>query len=39
MGGRLTLIEDIVPIIRFPVTEGRWFTGQTLFPHGGHTTR
>ncbi|ANN17724.1 short chain dehydrogenase [Amycolatopsis orientalis] len=39
MGGRLTEIEDIVPIIRFLATEGTWFTGQTLFPNGGYTTR
>ncbi|WP_236808818.1 SDR family oxidoreductase [Amycolatopsis albispora] len=39
MGGRLTRIEDIVPIIRFLATGGGWFTGQTLFPNGGYTTR
>ncbi|MFD0921846.1 SDR family oxidoreductase [Saccharopolyspora rosea] len=39
MGGQLTQIEDIVPIIRFLATEGWWFTGQTLFPNGGYTTR
>lgn len=39
MGGRLTKIEDIVPIIRFLATDGAWFTGQTLFPNGGYTTR
>ncbi|MFK0250591.1 SDR family oxidoreductase [Amycolatopsis azurea] len=38
-GGRLTKIEDIVPIIRFLATDGGWFTGQTLFPNGGYTTR
>ncbi|MFC9258161.1 SDR family oxidoreductase, partial [Amycolatopsis thailandensis] len=38
-GGRLTEIEDIVPIIRFLATDGAWFTGQTLFPNGGYTTR
>ena len=27
MGGQLTQIEDIVPIIRFLATEGWWFTG------------
>ena len=39
MGGQLTQIEDIVPIIRHLVTDGWWFTGQTLFPNGGYTTR
>ncbi|MFI0263779.1 SDR family oxidoreductase [Streptomyces sp. NPDC017056] len=39
MGNQLTHIEDIVPIIRFLATEGWWFTGQTLFPNGGYTTR
>lgn len=39
MGNQLTRIEDIVPIIRHLVTDGRWFTGQTLFPNGGYTSR
>ncbi|MEU6059301.1 SDR family oxidoreductase [Streptomyces sp. NPDC047097] len=39
MGGQLTHIEDIVPLIRFLVTEGWWITGQTLFANGGYTTR
>lgn len=39
LGNQLTRIEDIVPIIRFLATEGWWFTGQTLFPNGGYTTR
>ncbi|OEU95955.1 SDR family oxidoreductase [Streptomyces oceani] len=39
MGDQLTRIEDIVPVIRFLATEGWWFTGQTLFPNGGYTTR
>ncbi|MBQ0926807.1 MULTISPECIES: SDR family oxidoreductase [Saccharopolyspora] len=39
LGGQLTKIEDIVPIIRHLATEGWWFTGQTLFPNGGYTTR
>lgn len=39
MGDRLTQIEDIVPVVRFLATDGRWFTGQTLFPNGGYTTR
>lgn len=38
-GNRLTRIEDVVPIIRHLVTDGQWFTGQTLFPNGGYTTR
>lgn len=39
LGNQLTNIEDIVPIIRHLTTEGWWFTGQTLFPNGGYTTR
>lgn len=34
---RLTYIEDIVPIVRFLVTEGYWITGQTIFCSGGFT--
>ncbi|MDJ1131201.1 SDR family oxidoreductase [Streptomyces iconiensis] len=39
LGNQLTHIEDIVPVILFLSTEGWWFTGQTLFPNGGYTTR
>ncbi|KAJ0413174.1 hypothetical protein BJY00DRAFT_306497 [Aspergillus carlsbadensis] len=39
MGGRLTMIEDIAPIVRFLCTEGTWITGQTIFANGGYTTR
>ncbi|MFQ6226151.1 SDR family oxidoreductase [Nocardia sp. NPDC002869] len=39
LGNQLTKIEDIVPVIEFLVTDGWWFTGQTLFPNGGYTTR
>ncbi|MGI5347059.1 SDR family oxidoreductase [Streptomyces sp. CA-250714] len=39
MGDQLTRIEDIVPVIEFLATDGWWFTGQTLFPNGGYTTR
>lgn len=39
MGNRLTMIEDIVPIVKFLATEGKWITGQTLFANGGYTTR
>lgn len=34
---RLTKIDDIVPIIRFLVTEGGWITGQSIFANGGFT--
>ncbi|WP_165234938.1 SDR family oxidoreductase [Aquisphaera insulae] len=37
--GGLTKIEDIVPLIRFLVTDGWWITGQTIFANGGYTTR
>ncbi|MFE3288769.1 SDR family oxidoreductase, partial [Streptomyces sp. NPDC059233] len=39
MGGGLTKIEDIAPIVTFLATEGWWITGQTLFANGGYTTR
>lgn len=35
----LTDIEDIVPWIRFMVTEGWWMTGQTILVNGGYTTK
>lgn len=34
---RLTEVEDVVPIVRFLVTEGYWITGQTLYCSGGFT--
>lgn len=39
LGGRLTEVKDIAPLVRFLVTEGGWITGQTLFANGGYTTR
>lgn len=39
LGNQLTQIEDIAPVIEFLVTDGWWFTGQTVFPNGGYTTR
>lgn len=39
MGNQLTHIEDIVPIVHFLATNGRWITGQTIFANGGYTTR
>lgn len=39
LGTQLTHIEDIAPIIKHLCTDGWWFTGQTLFPNGGYTTR
>ncbi|THC96532.1 hypothetical protein EYZ11_003976 [Aspergillus tanneri] len=39
MGNRLTMVEDIAPVIRFLCTEGSWITGQTIFANGGYTTR
>lgn len=35
----LTDIEDIVPFIRFLVSDGWWMTGQTILVNGGYTTR
>ncbi|MBF6287464.1 SDR family oxidoreductase [Nocardia cyriacigeorgica] len=39
MGGRLTRIDDIAPLVEFLVTDGGWITGQTIFANGGYTTR
>lgn len=39
IGGRLTEIQDIAPIVKFLVTEGGWITGQSIFANGGFTTR
>jgi NAD(P)-dependent dehydrogenase (short-subunit alcohol dehydrogenase family) len=35
----LTDIKDIVPFIRFLVSEGWWMTGQTILVNGGYTTK
>ncbi|RWR04990.1 SDR family oxidoreductase [Paenirhodobacter populi] len=35
----LTDIEDIVPYVRFLVSEGWWMTGQTILVNGGYTTK
>lgn len=35
----LTDIEDIVPLVRFLVSEGWWITGQTILANGGYTTK
>ncbi|WP_028008046.1 SDR family oxidoreductase [Solimonas flava] len=35
----LTDIEDVVPFIRFLVSEGWWITGQTVLINGGYTTK
>lgn len=32
-------IEDIVPLIRFLVSDGWWITGQTILANGGYTTK
>jgi len=39
MGNRLTDVEDIVPWIRFLLTDGYWLNGQTLLVNGGFSTR
>ncbi|MGK5732177.1 SDR family oxidoreductase [Streptomyces sp. URMC 124] len=39
MNGDLTKIEDIVPYVKFLLTDGWWLNGQTLFINGGYTTR
>lgn len=38
LGGRLTKIEDIAPLVDFLVTD-KWITGQIIFSNGGYTTR
>ena len=35
----LTDIHDVVPFIRFLVSEGWWITGQTMLINGGYTTK
>ncbi len=35
----LTDIEDIVPYVRFLVSDGWWMTGQTILVNGGYTTK
>lgn len=35
----LTDIQDIVPWIRFLVSDGWWMTGQTILINGGYTTK
>ncbi len=35
----LTDIQDIVPWIRFLVSDGWWMTGQTILVNGGYTTK
>lgn len=35
----LTDIEDIVPYVRFMISEGWWMTGQTILVNGGYTTK
>ncbi|GAA3468707.1 hypothetical protein GCM10018965_032600 [Nonomuraea roseola] len=39
MNGELTQIEDIVPWVRFLLTDGWRANGQTFFVNGGYTTR
>ncbi|WAO89016.1 Hypothetical protein NCS54_00638900 [Fusarium falciforme] len=39
IGGRLTDIKDIAPLVKFLCVEGGWITGQTIFANGGYTTR
>lgn len=35
----LTDVEDIVPLVRFLVSDGWWVTGQTILANGGYTTK
>ena len=35
----LTDPQDIVPLVRFLVSDGWWITGQTILANGGYTTK
>lgn len=35
----LTEVEDIIPHVRFLVSDGWWMTGQTTLVNGGYTTK
>lgn len=37
VNGRLTEVQDIVPIIKFIVKDGKWMTGQNLYANNGFT--
>lgn len=37
--GHESLIEDIVPLVQFLVTDGWWINGQTIFANGSYVTR
>jgi hypothetical protein len=39
MGNRLTELTDIVPWVRFLLTDGGWLNGQTVLINGGFATR
>ena len=39
MGDRLTMIEDIAPLVVFLAGDGHWINGQTILANGGYTTR
>lgn len=39
LGGQLTKIEDIAPLVTFLADKGWWITGQTILANGGYTTR
>lgn len=39
MRNQLTQVEDIVPWVRFLLTDGWWLSGQTVFVNGGFSTR
>lgn len=39
MRDQLTQVDDIVPWVRFLLTDGWWLNGQTVFVNGGFTTR
>jgi len=37
--GRLTKIEDIIPIVDLLVKGQHWLNGQTIYANGGYTSK
>lgn len=35
----LTTSEDVVPFVRFLVSEGWWITGQSILANGGYSRK
>ncbi|ORY27917.1 short chain dehydrogenase [Naematelia encephala] len=39
LGGRLTKIEDVLPLIKLLTTGQHWITGQVIYTNGGYTAK